>query len=114
MRPEQWIGGSFVTNKEAPRDIDLVSICKPEELLQVPAELQDEFANWFEGSKTAERNCCDSYIVVVGHEEHPKSDKFKTIYEYWQHQFGHDDQGTPKGFVSTNVTDPPKPEERKQ
>lgn len=101
--PEQWIGGTFVTTERNPNDVDIVSICCPNQVNLVPVELQDEFACMFQGERTAEINKCDSYIVLKGHEDHPKNEQFKTIYAYWENQFGHDKEGVKKGFVKTCV-----------
>ena len=85
---EAWIDGSFVTDKEAPNDVDVVlwynatSSVSPREL-QVYRELQD-------AKQMMSRYNCDVYLVKNG------SDKLR---RYWEGWFGQDRTGCPKGMI---------------
>jgi hypothetical protein len=103
LAAQQWIGGSFVTNKRTPSDVDVVSFCDigNYESLSGPTKLL--LKRYFLGKQTAEHCHCDSYFAPVAPDEHPNKAEFDAIRDYWQTTFGRDRAGRPKGIVSCLV-----------
>ncbi|MEN0050059.1 MAG: hypothetical protein AAF806_23550 [Bacteroidota bacterium] len=79
----QWIGGSFTTKKENPRDIDLVTLVDFE-VYEAKKELIDKEFRF----KTAlERYGVDGYAVPIYPEDHSKYILTKGPLIYWDQQF---------------------------
>jgi len=82
---KQWINGSFVTNRDNPRDIDLVNLVD----FEIVEEKYDLIKSKFINREALNKYKIDAYLVRIypkGHKDH-----FKTISDllYWEHWFGH-------------------------
>lgn len=78
----QWVGGSFTTQKQNPRDVDVVTI--------VPYDVFDEKSKLIEEKfrRTAKKEYgVDAYIVSAYPEEHDKYSLSRGILVYWDNQF---------------------------
>lgn len=93
---EQWIDGSFVTQKENPKDMDLVTFVDHRVYDLRGDTLMDRF--W---SFSLESERLDAYIV----KECEMEDETYPIYQRFKMRFldlfGSDRTGNPKGFVKT-------------
>jgi len=79
----QWINGSFISLKESPRDIDLVSFISSDIVSRNQVELQS-----YIGEKGRKKFGIDGYIVKVYSEDHAHFVRTKSDYLYWEHWFG--------------------------
>lgn len=81
---QQWVDGSFVSNKKKPRDIDFVNILDYRDCENNEQILSEKFAS-FEGRK---RYSVDAYIV----KNYPKESQYyiltKSDLLYWENLFG--------------------------
>lgn len=109
---EQWIGGSFVSRKENPSDIDLVNFCDVDAWDELSTEVRAMARQYFRGDHTAAHCHCDSYMVPTPCPNHQHSDDFQIISNYWANLLGHDEIGRPKGIIARLVnTEQPTVEE---
>lgn len=106
----QYIGGSYVTNKQNPEDIDVVNCIKDCDLLKFKDDKDDTFLKKFlkryksEGKDlwgTSKKNyLVDAYLVIL----YPKTDEKLSEFTkkrlfLAQKGFAQDEDGTPKGFL---------------
>ena len=99
---EQWIDGSFVTNKVNPRDIDTVSFLDFRLVEAAEQELQR-----FTASIAREKYGVDGYIVKRYPEEHPHYARTNSDMAYWRYWFSttrpdHRKKRYDKGFIKLN------------
>ncbi len=106
---EQWIGGSFVTQKENPGDIDLANLLDIEALDHLRPDQQQLLIAYMRGPVTKSLCHCDSYFILRVPENHPLRADFEKTYNYWLDLFGKDRADNPKGIVSRTIQPPPKP-----
>ena len=94
---KHWIDGSFVTNKENPNDIDVVSFVNPNNLTE---SLQQFDMNKSDplGYVKKQYNV-DNYIILDLTPSHPYYAKIEEQIEYWKKWFGTDRDNNPKGMV---------------
>lgn len=78
----QWIGGSFTTEKQNPRDLDLVTLCSQEDLLNHQDLLTAKF-----GNNTWKARGVDAYLLGVRTRDAPDYPLYRSDYVYWIHQF---------------------------
>ncbi|WP_116109415.1 DUF6932 family protein [Lewinella sp. IMCC34191] len=78
----QWIGGSFTTEKQNPRDLDLVTLCSQQDLLNHQDLLTAKFDhnNW-------KAKGVDAYLVGVRTRDAPDYPLYRSDCVYWIHQF---------------------------
>lgn len=99
---KQWVDGSYVTNKENPNDIDLVTHIDALELNK-RTEIHKNLNRLLDNARCKSKYRCDVYAIHV----YPKelSDRYKHYKkreEYWSKWFGHDRDGNPKGIIEFN------------
>lgn len=112
----QWVDGSFVTNKENPGDIDVVTFVDYDRLNELSADKQElllMLANSEE--RTKPEYSCHTFIVPSCGESHDYFSEFEKWRSYWRKWFGKTrdtkDQngnvieGHHKGFVSMTLGD---------
>jgi hypothetical protein len=88
----QLVGGSFLTTKEEPNDIDVVNF--------VPAENYSAVVNRFDeegGSK--DTFLVDGRTIAVYPEDSPMNQLTQMQLNHWSKIFGHDRHGHPKGML---------------
>ena len=81
---EQWINGSFVTDKENPKDIDFVTFIDHTIFAHKENLIEEQFR--LEGARR--RYNLDAYTVRVYPEDHPKHTIFEGESAYWTNWFG--------------------------
>lgn len=96
---EQWINGSFVTKKENPKDIDLVTFLDFEVYEKRGNKTLDKF--W---AFSLEDKGIDAYLVKEYPNHHPSNKKYLNQKEIWKRRYGTsrpdiDDNVYKKGFV---------------
>jgi hypothetical protein len=100
----QWINGSFVTQKDTPKDIDIVSFIDYKQVEKHDAELKN-----FLYPLSKQTYNIDAYIVKL----YPKNDK-KIVYShsdtlYWFHSFqktkpNKNGENFYKGFIKIDLS----------
>lgn len=100
---EQFLDGSFVTNKNDPGDIDMVVMVDAEILDAIDVSKRDAFRALVSGKITRATHMCDAYICPVYKEESPNFETGRANRKYWMGEFGFDRSDLPKGFVSIHL-----------
>lgn len=95
-----WINGSFVTNKQNPGDIDIVSLLDYRIALERTVILQDKFLN----RSSLKEFKIDAYVVRTYPEDHKEYGKTRSDLLYWEHWFSNSKKNRakkrfPKGFI---------------
>ncbi len=103
LTARQWVGGSFVTNKAVPSDVDVVNFCDVQRYESLSSEARKLLDPFFQGKKTAQVCYCDSYFAPTAQLDHPNRVDFDVIAAYWHTTFGHDRAGRAKGIVAPMV-----------
>jgi len=92
-----WVGGSFVTAKVDPKDVDLALHLNGDEFqaMDLPAQLL------FFGAATMSRDTfkVDPFIVPVFPEGHPGRAFYEDKLAYWEDRFGTHRDDRPQGYV---------------
>lgn len=93
---EQWIDGSYVTTKELPEDIDVVTYININDLVMH----LNEFKRFTTMGGSKELYGIDGYIVPLFNISDPSYVSItKDRIDYWKNWFGHDRDNNPKGIV---------------
>lgn len=103
MTIQQWLGGSFISQKLEPNDIDVVNLIPFTERLDREIDLLMAFL-LIGGSK--EEYGVDGHFVAI----YPESnERYGAIplpsLMYWQTWLGHDRNENPRGFIEMSLTD---------
>lgn len=99
---KQWIGGSFISARPDPNDIDLVNFCRLADYKSLAQETPAMIRQFIQDKQTAAHFHCDSYFVPVPKDEAHAED-FPVILDLWTKKLGHDKIGRPKGIVLREV-----------
>jgi hypothetical protein len=97
---EQWLNGSFVTDKLEPADIDVVTIVEGSEFDALDGSAQMLLKGLVHAKVTQYMHGCDSYLMA----HYPAASSHRSTYDhaeaYWDGWFGvHRVDGRPKGYV---------------
>lgn len=96
---EQFVDGSFASNKNDPGDIDMVVFIDAQTVDSLPHDQQIALAALVAGKDTREEFFCDAYFCLVYPDGHPSADHARTQRKYWMGEFGYDRKDTPKGIL---------------
>lgn len=103
----QWIGGSFVSAKAEPGDIDLsniVSISCLDSLLENNLVTEDALKSMFFGDAYSKpKYKCDSYLIPKVPLDHPDYNYYKDRLHYWETLWSYDREKKPKGIVRRGI-----------
>ena len=94
---KHWIDGSFVTKKLNPKDIDVVSFVRPENLTTALQQFDMQRSDP-KGYVQSKYNI-DNYIIVDLTVSHPYYDKMQEQIKYWSTFFSTDRNNNPKAIV---------------
>ena len=99
----QWIDGSFVSTKFAPRDIDLLTVIHYKDYEKNVKEIENRFAS-FNARKIYQ---VDAYVMADYPDSHSKHVFTQTDLLYWKNLFGQtrvsrSKKQFPKGFIQIN------------
>lgn len=78
----QWIDGSYVTKKENPNDLDVVTFID----FTIAEKYKKQLKN-FQYPNSVEKFNIDGYLVRVFDDDHPKRIAFQSDKLYWWHLF---------------------------
>ncbi len=95
----QFLDGSFVSNKNDPRDIDLVCFIDGDEVDSLTPEKQERLKELLSGPDAKNKYMCDAYYCISYAENHPNFQHARTQRKYWIGEFGFDRQDVPKGII---------------
>lgn len=99
---KQWINGSYITQKENPDDIDLITHIDATKLNE-RKEIQEEFKYLTNRSICKDQFRCDAYAILVYPKDiQKKYDFYQRSLNYWKNWFGHDRDGNAKGVIEFN------------
>jgi uncharacterized protein DUF6932 len=98
-----WIDGSFVTTKEDPGDIDLVSHLDGEALDALKPIDQMLLGGLVSGHWSRDRSGCDSFFVSVYPAGHSANAEYEKTAAWWDSFFGQDRSGNAKGYVELEI-----------
>lgn len=118
----QWVDGSFVTTKQDPDDIDVLSFVDYDTLTRLPRDKYDEvFALLGAREETKKKFGCHTFLELCCPPGHPHFRFFERERLYWLRWFGTTREATlangttlpgkPKGFVQITLgrtTDAPE------
>ncbi|QOG01327.1 hypothetical protein [Flavobacterium sp. MDT1-60] len=92
---KQWVDGSYVTKKNAPEDIDILTFIDYDDF----EKYENELNKFFYPNSKAEYNI-DAYIIVVYPNNHKKNFYYRSDYANWLTDFSKDFKtNTKKGFL---------------
>lgn len=97
--PEQWLSGSFTSDKADPNDMDLVTVLDGPTFDALPRHRQLLIRPLVAGNYTEQLWQCDNHPVLSYPRDHPGRDAFEVALDRWRDHFGHDRDGSPRGFV---------------
>lgn len=100
----QWIDGSYVSNKENPGDIDVLSVLHYQDYESNQKILNENFSSF--ASRTKYK--VDGYVMAEYPIKHKKHIFTKSDLAYWQSLFGSTKMNRakkqhPKGFIQINI-----------
>lgn len=95
----QWLGGSFVSSKLEPGDLDLCSFVNGEDLDALSSPQFHLVDSLLAGPATKGYWSCDSYAVLEYPEEHPLYAASQVHADYWRRWWGHNRDGDERGFL---------------
>ena len=95
----EWLNGSYVTTKENPGDIDMVTILDPAEVEGLDAASQAMLKGLVAGNASKNLHMCHSFVIVAYPQGHPAHGVYQQNLQYWSALFGHDREGRPKGYL---------------
>jgi uncharacterized protein DUF6932 len=95
----EWIDGSYVTKKEEPADLDLVTHIEGDALDALDSAGRAMLAGLVANKLSQLLHGCDSYICPVYPAGHPQHALYQQAFQYWDKWFGQDRNGHPKGYV---------------
>ncbi len=98
-RCEQFLDGSFVTNKNDPGDVDLVMLVDATVVDALPDAQKVKLKELVSGPTTKTKYMCDAYFCPVYPAGHAMSDASRAQRKYWLGEFGYDRNDIPKGIV---------------
>lgn len=91
---EQWINGSFISQKEAPKDIDFVTFLDYKIYERRGDNVLDKFWKF-----SLEEQFLDSYIIKSYPDDHPNYPICLSEKNLWLDRYGTDREDEPKGFL---------------
>ncbi|MEN9609413.1 MAG: hypothetical protein RLZZ628_227 [Bacteroidota bacterium] len=97
----QWVDGSFVTNKENPNDIDILTFIDYRIYKRFEKEIDAKFSKY---SVKTHFQGIDAYTVWAYPENHTFYNVYRSDYAYWQEWFSYSRYNRakkrfPKGFI---------------
>ncbi|MGI5064269.1 hypothetical protein E4N95_12465 [Treponema denticola] len=100
---QQWINGSFTTQKENPNDIDIVTLLSfdcDEKICYNNDCIKGLFSPYI----SKNRYMVDGYLLLICNDKNSKMYKYcLKKYQYWLNWWGHDRNGNKKGIVLRDI-----------
>jgi len=95
----QWIGGSFVSTKPDPADIDLVSHFDGPTVDALAPASKMLLRGLVAGRPSRDLHGYDSFQVLAYPNGHPARAEYEYAAAYWERFFSHDRDGNSRGYV---------------
>lgn len=95
----EWLDGSYVTRKEEPNDIDMLTFFEESAIESLDEASKALLRGLVAKELSRELHACHSFLLVVYPEGHPAHAVYQAGRQYWENHFGHDRSGQPKGFL---------------
>ncbi|HEY4429238.1 MAG TPA: hypothetical protein VGN08_13630 [Solirubrobacteraceae bacterium] len=95
----EWLNGSFVTSKEDPGDIDVVTHLDAAAYERLDAVDRVTLAGLLGGRRSRPLHGCDSFPLVAYPAGHPGAAMYTLTAQYWENLWGTHRDGDPKGFI---------------
>lgn len=96
----EWVDGSFVSLKQDPADVDVVTFVDGTVLDAMDLAERQRYLDLFTSRmRTKLATGCDSFLVVIrppGHAEHAT---YVAYSNYWHNVWSHDRSGVEKGYL---------------
>lgn len=96
---EEFVNGSFTTNKNDPNDVDLVVMADAAVVDALSESEQKLLEMLVSGKETQKGYHCDAYFCPTYPEDHPLHSRSRPQRKYWMGEFGYDRCDVPKGIV---------------
>jgi len=96
---EQWLDGSFVTRKEDPGDIDLVSHLDGSAVDNLSVADGMLLFGLLDRDLSRDVHGCHSFPIVIYPDGHPDRPQYEAALQAFDSLFGHDRNGNQKGYV---------------
>lgn len=100
---QMWIGGSFVSVKQQPKDIDVVCLIDYNELMNVTAQSQRLLLSSDLKERIRYFFHCDMYPVAVFPKESPYRAYTENRLMYWRGVWGFDRKFIPRGVLNITI-----------
>jgi hypothetical protein len=94
-----WLAGSFVTDKEQPNDLDLITVIDGAAFDQMPRHRCQPLRAMVAGHVTEELWRCDNHPLVRYPDGEAGQVPARAVAEMWDTHFGTDRDGNGRGFV---------------
>lgn len=101
---EQFVDGSFASNKNDPGDIDMVIFVDATIMDSLSPDQQKEFERLVSGKETRDQYLCDAYFCPIYPDGHPSAGESRAQRKYWMGEFGYDRKDNPKGILHMTAT----------
>lgn len=99
---KQWVDGSYITKKENPDDIDLVTHVDAAKLNE-KKEIHNKLNSLLDHSTCKNQFRCHVYAIFIYPKDIPKLyEHYQKNLTYWKEWFGHDREGNAKGIIEFN------------
>ncbi len=99
---KQWIGGSFISIKSQPNDIDIVNLIKFDDNTEL---LIEKLLPFFLIGGAKDNYCVDGHLLAIYAEN---DERYHSITEpvrrYWNNWLGKDREDNVRGFIELNIT----------
>ena len=101
---KQFLNGSFVSSKNDPGDIDIVTFADADMIDALPYEAQLRLEALFDAESAKANYSCDAYFCPILPEGHPDHARTRASRKYWMGEFGYDRVDNPKGIIEVSIS----------
>jgi hypothetical protein len=84
----QWVDGSYTTTKRAPRDVDVVTFSRADQLGALSDDAKDFVREVLASGQVSQAYRTHSYVVAAYEPAHPAFPAFDAWRRYWREFFG--------------------------
>lgn len=105
----QFLDGSFVSSKENPGDIDVLTMADHAKVNALSPVEQVRLRQLFLGKGSKPQYQCDSFFLTSFPDTDPAYQHYREQRKYWMGEFGFDRVDKPKGILTVDVLAAPPP-----
>jgi hypothetical protein len=95
----EWIDGSFVTSKSNASDVDVATFIRAEDLEHLTVPDRQRVLSLTVGPAPKLQFGCDSYLVVIFDDAHPRHGQYLAARGYWDNWWSRHDVAQGKGYI---------------